>query len=114
MFIRDIGIELILLLVVTARNIEMNYVAWIGCMNALRNCSVQTNAQALEEATKSRAELQEAMLKMRAELSEREERLRQRELLAADRLQAKEIELEKKAVEWKETAQRMIDEERQQ
>eukprot|EP00434_Breviolum_minutum_P034842 symbB.v1.2.030843.t1/scaffold3409.1/size109594/11 len=68
---------------------------------------------ALEEATKSRAELQQAMSKIKAELSEREERLRQRERVAADRLRAKELDLEKKAVEWRETAQRVIDEEQQ-
>lgn len=38
--------------------------------------------EALEEATKSRAELQQAMSKIKAELSEREERLRQRDDLS--------------------------------
>ncbi|CAJ1378011.1 unnamed protein product [Effrenium voratum] len=68
---------------------------------------------ALEEAAKGRAELQEAMARVKLELAEREERLRQRERLAAERNRAKEVELEKKAVEWRTAAQRVIDEEQQ-
>ena len=68
---------------------------------------------ALEEAAKSRAELQEAMSKIKLELCEREERLRHRERLATERFRTKELELEKKAVEWRGAAQRVVDEEQQ-
>ncbi|CAE7827698.1 unnamed protein product, partial [Symbiodinium sp. KB8] len=66
---------------------------------------------ALEEAAKSRAEVQEALAKAKRELSEREERLHQRERLALERTRAKELDLEKKAVEWRAAAQQVIDEE---
>ncbi|CAE7667900.1 ofd1 [Symbiodinium pilosum] len=66
---------------------------------------------ALEEAAKSRAEVQEAVAKAKRELSDKEERLRQRERLANERTRAKELDLEKKAVEWRATAQQVIDEE---
>ncbi|CAE6924197.1 ofd1 [Symbiodinium natans] len=66
---------------------------------------------ALEEAAKSRAEVQEALAKAKRELSDREERLRQRERLATERTRAKELDLEKKAVQWRANAQQVIDEE---
>eukprot|EP00746_Dinoflagellata_sp_MGD_P005975 gnl/MRDRNA2_/MRDRNA2_111593_c0_seq1.p1 gnl/MRDRNA2_/MRDRNA2_111593_c0~~gnl/MRDRNA2_/MRDRNA2_111593_c0_seq1.p1 ORF type:complete len:1373 (+),score=424.79 gnl/MRDRNA2_/MRDRNA2_111593_c0_seq1:54-4172(+) len=63
----------------------------------------------MEQAAKSRRDTQERTLELERTFRDKEERLHAREKAALERLQAKEVELEKKAIEWRGEAMRQLD-----
>eukprot|EP00928_Gymnodinium_smaydae_P014616 TRINITY_DN15382_c0_g3_i1.p1 TRINITY_DN15382_c0_g3~~TRINITY_DN15382_c0_g3_i1.p1 ORF type:complete len:1808 (+),score=339.24 TRINITY_DN15382_c0_g3_i1:48-5426(+) len=64
---------------------------------------------AIEEAAKSRADVQEVILRAEREAREREQKLRAKEAAALERLRARELELEKKALQWRAEAQKSLE-----
>jgi hypothetical protein len=79
-------------------------------MEIARIRTIERERIALEESAKSRAAVQEAVHRAERESREREQRFRTKEAAAIERLRAKELDLEKRGVEWRAEAQKLLSE----
>lgn len=78
-------------------------------MEIARVRTIERERVALEESAKCRADMQQVVLKVEREAREREQRLHAKEAAALERLRTKELVLEKRGVEWRAEAQRLLD-----